>query len=290
MQPDSPVRVVETRAALRAAVAELRADGAEIGFVPTMGALHEGHLSLVRIAKERGARAVASIFVNPAQFAAHEDLDNYPRTLPGDLAALADLGCDLVYVPSAVEMYPEGFATSVAMRGVAAGLESEARPHFFGGVATVVLKLLNQVRPDFAVFGEKDYQQLLVVRQLVRDFDLGIEIVGGPTAREADGLAMSSRNVKLSPEGRDVAGKINGVLAFMVERLEAGESVESALAFAVDALSMAGVDAIDYVEVRCAETLEPLDPGPLDREARVLAAVRVGGVRLIDNMGATPAE
>ncbi len=288
MQPDSPFRVVKTKAELRAAVADWRANGARIGFVPTMGALHRGHLSLVDIARQRGGKTVASIFVNPAQFAAHEDLDTYPRTLEADLKALEETGCDLVYVPSAREIYPEGFATSVSVSTVAAGLESVSRPHFFGGVATVVAKLFGQVRPDYAVFGEKDYQQLLVVRRMAADLDLDIEIIGGATAREADGLAMSSRNVKLSADGRIVAGRLNAALARLTGRLSAGDEASAALSGSRAELDAAGFDRVDYLEIRCAETLAPLGDGPIDRPARVLAAVYVDGVRLIDNMGAEP--
>ena len=199
------VPVIRNVSALRAQVRCLAQAGETVALVPTMGALHAGHLELVRLAKARCSRAVVSIFVNPAQFAPHEDFDRYPRDEAGDLAKLAGVGCDLVWSPDRGEMYPEGFATRITPAGAAEGLESDFRPHFFGGVATVCCKLFTQVAPDVAVFGEKDYQQLAVVRQMVRDLDLPLEIVGLPTVREADGLAMSSRNAYLSPEQRRIA-------------------------------------------------------------------------------------
>jgi len=290
MTPDSSFTVAKTKAELRSVTAAWRAERLSVGYVPTMGALHGGHISLVRLACARADRVVASIFVNPAQFAAHEDLDTYPRTPDADLKALADAGCHLAYLPDPAEIYPTDFSTSVRVGGVSEGLEAATRPHFFGGVATVVAKLLNQTRPDFAVFGEKDYQQLLVVRRLARDLDLDVEIVAGPTEREKDGLAMSSRNARLSPAGRVAAGLLNRVLFQMADRLRAGDGVESALAFGRDAISLTGVDRIDYLEVRDAETLAETGDGPIRKPVRILATVYVDGVRLLDNVAAAPAS
>ena len=282
MRPDLPLPAAYTLAELRATVSDWRRQGLTIGFAPTMGALHAGHLALVTEALERADRVVASIFVNPAQFAPGEDFEAYPRTLETDAGKLAGAGAHLVYAPSASEMYPQGFSTTVSLSGPAEGLESDARPHFFAGVATVVTKLFNQVRPDLAVFGEKDYQQLLVVRRLSADLDLGVEIVPGATVREPDGLALSSRNAYLEPADRRRAAALNLILADFARALEAGgarqAAQDAAMAAARDAF-----DAVDYVEARCAETLQPLPDGPIDRPARVLAAVKVGTTRLIDN-------
>lgn len=282
MRPDLPLPAAYTLAELRATVSDWRRQGLTIGFAPTMGALHDGHLALVTEALERADRVVASIFVNPAQFAPGEDFEAYPRTLETDAGKLAGAGAHLVYAPSASEMYPQGFSTTVSLSGPAEGLESDARPHFFAGVATVVTKLFNQVRPDLAVFGEKDYQQLLVVRRLSADLDLGVEIVPGATVREPDGLALSSRNAYLEPADRRRAAALNLILADFARALEAGgarqAAQDAAMAAARDAF-----DAVDYVEARCAETLQPLPDGPIDRPARVLAAVKVGTTRLIDN-------
>ncbi|MES2034359.1 MAG: pantoate--beta-alanine ligase, partial [Pseudomonadota bacterium] len=195
-----PLPVARTVAELRAQVSAWKAQGLRVAMVPTMGALHAGHLSLVRLGNQLADRTVASIFVNPTQFAPHEDFDSYPRGEGQDAALLAQAGCGLLFAPTAAEMYPDGFSTTVNVTGgVASPLEGQSRPHFFGGVATVVSKLLNQCRPDVAIFGEKDYQQLAVIRRMARDLDLGVEIVGGPTMREADDLARSSRNAYLTP-------------------------------------------------------------------------------------------
>jgi pantoate--beta-alanine ligase len=271
---------------LDAALADARARGARIGFVPTMGGLHEGHLSLTRLARAQADVTVASIFVNPTQFAAGEDFDAYPRREAEDARLLASAGCGLLYAPSAAAMYPEGFATTVTVGGPALGLESDARPHFFAGVATVVAKLLIQVRPHVAVFGEKDYQQLLVVRRLAADLDLGVEIVAGPTLREPDGLAMSSRNAFLTPAARAVAGQLNGVLFDLARTLAAGGAWREAEARGADAVRGAGFQSVDYVAVRGATDLSMFEGAVIDGPARVLAAARVGGVRLIDNVAA----
>lgn len=281
---ESPLPIVRTVADLRARVAGWRAAGERVGLVPTMGALHEGHLSLVRLARQRADRAVASIFVNPTQFGPNEDFDAYPRGETRDAALLADAGCDLLFAPTVAEMYPAGFATTVSVTGVSEPLDGAARPGHFNGVATVVTKLLLQCGPDVAVFGEKDYQQLQVIRRLVRDLDIPVEIVGGATARAEDGLALSSRNAYLSPEERVVAGRLNGVLREAVNRLKAGEAVAAVEADALSALAAAGFKAVDYVEVRDADDLARLGPGPAQSPARILAAARLGRTRLIDNM------
>jgi len=275
--------MVTTAAELRAHVSAWRSTGARVALVPTMGALHGGHLGLLGEARTRAAKVVVSIFVNPAQFAPTEDLARYPRDLAGDLAILAKAGrADLVYAPLTEEIYPDGFATKIVVSGPARGLESDFRPHFFAGVATVVAKLFLQCRPDFAIFGEKDYQQLLVVKRLAKDLDLGLEIAGVPTIREDDGLALSSRNAFLTPETRKVAGHLNRVLASVAARARDGVSIPQAEAEGAAALLAAGFERVDYVALRNAETLETLRV--LERPARVLAAARTGGVRLIDNM------
>ncbi len=249
-----------------------------------MGALHAGHLELVRLAQRRADRVVVSIFVNPTQFAAHEDLGTYPRTFAADIAALAALKADLVWAPAVETMYPSSFATRIVPEGPAlAGLEDAFRPHFFAGVATVVAKLLIQCGPDIAVFGEKDFQQLKVVTRLARDLDLATHIVGAPTMREADGLALSSRNRYLSPRQRAVAPVLYRTLADCAERIAAGRPVAPTLRQGRAAIIKAGF-MLDYLEARHAETLAPLTStkdGPL----RLLVAARIGDTRLIDNVG-----
>jgi pantoate--beta-alanine ligase len=269
---------------LRSVIREWRQTGSKIALVPTMGALHEGHLALGRLAKSRADRIVYSLFVNPRQFAPNEDLARYPRTESSDAAKLAALGCDLLFAPDASEMYSPDAATTVIVEGVTRDLETAFRPHFFAGVATVVTKLLMQCLPDIAIFGEKDYQQLLTVRRLVRDLDIPVEIIGGETVREADGLALSSRNAYLSPTDRVTAGKLNLVMRNAIAEIRRGESVETVLDWGRSALLEAGFDAVDYFELRHAETLEPI-AGPASPR-RLLAAVRIGGTRLIDNMPA----
>jgi pantoate--beta-alanine ligase len=268
---------------LRAQVASWRAGGLTVGFVPTMGALHEGHLSLVRTAKTRADRVVASIFVNPKQFAPTEDLDRYPRQEAKDAELLASAGCDLLFLPTPEAMYPPGFATAVLVEGPSQGLETDFRPGFFAGVATVVAKLLVQVGADIAVFGEKDYQQLLVVRRLVADLDLPVEIVAGPTVREVDGLAMSSRNAYLGVEERSIAASMSRILTAAAREARAGHPVDAVERTAAAGLLEAGFRSVDYVAVRDAETLAPF-AGVVDRPARVLAAAWLGSTRLIDNI------
>ena len=281
--PELPI--VRTIADLRAQVAAWRRADLRVGFVPTMGALHEGHLSLVRLARTRADRGVASVFVNPTQFGPNEDFDAYPRDEARDAGLLESAGCHLLYAPSVAEMYPPGASTTVTVAGVSEPLDGQARPGHFAGVATVVTKLLNQCAPDVAVFGEKDFQQLAVIRRLVRDLDLAVEIVGGPTARADDGLALSSRNAYLSEAERPVAARLNAVLREVLARVRAGEPVAAAEQAAVAALLAAGFRKVDYVEARVPETLERLGPGPASGPVRVLGAAHLGRTRLIDNLG-----
>jgi pantoate--beta-alanine ligase len=267
--------------ALRRVVEGWRAAGLRIALVPTMGALHEGHIALVKAARRRADRVVASIFVNPTQFAPTEDFSRYPRTFAADRAKLAAARCDLIFAPTVEEMYPAGFVTTVSLEGPAkAGLEDRFRPSHFAGVATIVCKLFTQARPDLAVFGEKDYQQLQVVTRMARDLDLGVQVVGVPTVREADGLAMSSRNRYLSPEDRATATTLHGEMTAAAARLRAGDSVDAALAPARAAISAAGF-TLDYLEARDAETLGEAAAG---RPLRLLVAAKIGATRLIDNI------
>ena len=274
--------IVTSIADLRSRIATWRQGGARIGLIPTMGALHDGHLSLVRQTQTKADKTVASIFVNPAQFAPHEDFDRYPRDLSSDAAKLAGVSLDLIFAPSVAEMYPQGFATKIEVGGPSRGLETDFRPHFFAGVGTVVAKLMIAAMPDVAIFGEKDYQQLLVIRRLTADLGLPIEILGGPIIREADGLAMSSRNAYLMPEQRKIAGRLNIVLRDAITRLKHGDPVAVAEQFGRSDLLEAGFDSVDYVAIRDAATLETIES--LDRPARILAAAKIGGTRLIDNM------
>lgn len=278
----SDIPVFRTIADMRARVAAWKSDGLKIGLVPTMGALHAGHLSLIEEIRRQGAdRIIVSIFVNPTQFAAHEDLDTYPRQEAADMAALADTCAHGVFAPSAAEMYPQGFSTTIHLDGPAMGLESEERPHFFGGVALIVCKLLTQSQTDMAIFGEKDYQQLLVIRHMVRDLNLPVEIVAAPIMREADGLAMSSRNVYLTEAQRPIAGRLNVILQQLaVSDLPIGE----AEARAAKALLEAGFTGVDYATIRDAETLAPVSATTKTRRALITA--RLGEVRLLDNMQA----
>ncbi len=277
----TPVRTV---AALRLQLDEWRVAGDTIVLVPTMGALHDGHLALVRVARERARRVVASLFVNPAQFAPGEDFASYPRNEAEDMACFLDAGVDLVYAPEAQDMYPEGFATTVTPGGAAQGLEADYREGFFSGVATVVLKLFMQTRADAAVFGEKDYQQLVVVNQMVRDLDLGIDIVPVATVREADGLAMSSRNVYLGAEDRHRAAGLFRILLETRDVLGGGEPPDTAIRNALRRLE-AAFDAVDYLSLRDPVTLGVVETRA--RAARLLSAVRLGGTRLIDNVAVT---
>jgi pantoate--beta-alanine ligase len=280
--PRKPI-VARTVPALRRAIDGLRARKATVALVPTMGALHDGHLSLVRLAKRRATKVVVSIFVNPTQFAPTEDFSSYPRTWKSDMAKLSAEGVDLVWNPDVRTMYPDGFATRIAPEGPAtAGLEDRFRPHFFGGVATVVGKLFTQVRPDFAIFGEKDYQQLRVVTRMAADLDLGVKVIGSKTVRERDGLAMSSRNVYLSDDERRVASELFRAMKASASRLRAADDVETAMLAGSEMIKAAGF-ALDYFELRHAESLAPaasIKHGPM----RILVAARLGKTRLIDNI------
>jgi pantoate--beta-alanine ligase len=281
--PRSP-KIIHTLAALDRAIAEVSTRGQSLALVPTMGALHAGHLALVRRATREAERVIVSIFVNPTQFAPQEDLGTYPRTFEADLAALASHGVDFVWAPSVDVMYPQGFATSVVPDGPAkVGLEDAFRPHFFAGVATVVAKLFNQCRPDFAVFGEKDYQQLKVVTRMSEDLNLRVSIIAVPTVREADGLAMSSRNAYLSPQERATAPTLHRTLSQCAARIAARSPITSALADGRQRLADAGFD-VDYLEARHAESLKPVT-SVADGPIRLLVAARLGKTRLIDNIG-----
>ncbi len=259
----------------------------KLALVPTMGALHEGHLTLVREARARVRHVVVSIFVNPRQFGANEDLGAYPRQLERDCALLAPLGVDIVWAPTPEEMYPAGYATNVSVSGVSEGLCGGSRPGHFDGVATVVCKLFNQVRPDIALFGEKDWQQLAVIRRMARDLDLTHprEISGSPTVREPDGLALSSRNAYLSAEDRVRAAVLPAALKKATAEIAKGKPVAEALKRLTAALLAGGFDSVDYAELRDAETFAVLTEKPTDF-ARLLVAARIGGTRLIDNMEA----
>jgi len=276
------MKVVRDAATLRDLVREARASGSTVAFVPTMGALHEGHLSLVRLARRECPYVVVSIFVNPLQFAPGEDLARYPRREAEDLAALEREGVDVVYLPEAGDLYPAGFSTAVEVGGVSEGGEGAARPGHFRGVATVVAKLFLQVAPDVAVFGQKDLQQLAVVRRMIRDLDFPIRLVAGETVREPDGLAMSSRNAYLSPEERRLAAAFPRALAEARDEVLRGERDAEALTRAVrHRLTGAGL-AVDYVDVIDPDTMSPVrDAAP---GSSLAAAVRVGKTRLIDNV------
>ena len=279
------MQVARELAALRAAVADWRAAGEAVALVPTMGALHAGHLALVEAARQKsggpGMRVVASIFVNPKQFGPNEDLARYPRREATDARLLTDAGCDLLWAPAVEVMYPPGFATSINVAGVSDGWDGAARPGHFDGVATVVAKLLNQVTPDCAYFGEKDWQQLQVIRRLVTDLDMAVEVVGVPTQRDDDGLALSSRNIYLDEGERARAVALPRALGVAARAIGRGDNVDTALAQACETLAAAGFE-VDYVGLADAETLGGPQP---DRPRRLLAAARLGTTRLIDNIG-----
>ena len=266
---------------------QMRAQGKRIAFAPTMGALHDGHVSLIKIGLSKADVTASSIFVNPTQFAAHEDLSTYPRSEANDLAKLAEAGCSFCYCPSPTEMYPPGDSTRVSVKDLSHILEGEVRPHFFEGVASVVSRLFLHVGPDVAVFGEKDFQQLLVIRRMVQDLGFGIEIVGGPTVREADGLAMSSRNAYLGAEERARAAGLARVMRETAALLEGGAGIRAATDAAKAEILAAGFTSVDYVEARRADTLAPfgLESAPVGASCRLLVAARMGKTRLIDNVG-----
>jgi pantoate--beta-alanine ligase len=276
-----PLATVRTVPALRRSVARWKKRGDTVALVPTMGALHDGHLALVARAKRLARRTVVSLFVNPAQFGPQEDFTKYPRDEAADRAKLRVAGIDLLYAPTVAEIYPPGFATTVTVSGLADRLDGVHRPGHFAGVATVVAKLLIEAQADFACFGEKDYQQLQIIKRMVADLDIPTRIVAVPTVREPDGLALSSRNAYLSPDERALAPTLHRTLLDTGERIAAGMSIEEALARGTSVLTMAGFGGVDYLAVCDAETLEPLDR--LDRPARILVAALLGRARLIDN-------
>lgn len=283
------MKIVRDAAAFASEVGSWRAAGERVAFVPTMGALHAGHLALVDLARRHATRAVASIFVNPSQFAPHEDLDRYPRREEADARLLRERGCDLLFAPERETIYPEGFASWIEPGGAALGLEGAFRPHFFRGVATVVARLFGLVRPDLAVFGEKDAQQLAVVRQLVRDLALPVEIVAGPTVREPDGLALSSRNAYLSDEERRVAPALFRALQAGEALFTAGERDAAAIVRAVEGeLAREPRFAVQYVALVEATSFQPVSS--IEREAVLALAAMLGGTRLIDNVRLTPVE
>ncbi len=281
LKPDS-MAVHTTIAELRHHVSGWRRQGSTVALVPTMGALHDGHLALIRQAKKCADRVVASIFVNPTQFSVHEDLAAYPRREAEDTAVLAKAGVDALFLPSVTEMYPPDFATSVRVTGVSDGLCATARPDHFAGVALVVTKLLLQALPDFALFGEKDYQQLQVIRRLVRDLDIPVTVVGVPTVRETDGLAMSSRNAYLTSAERQIAPDLHRILDHVAARLAEGALFAELSDAATSHLLGVGFQSVDYIEFRDADDLTPLDRA--SRPGRLLAAARLGRTRLIDNV------
>jgi len=281
------VQTIRSLEALRSGIADFRSGGASIALVPTMGALHSGHLALIEAAKRPGRKVVASIFVNPRQFGPNEDLSRYPRRETADARLLTEAGCDLLWMPPVEVMYPDEFATTISVAGVSEGLDGASRPGHFDGVATVVAKLFNQVRPDIALFGEKDFQQLAVIRRMVADLDFGIEIQGVPTQRDDDGLALSSRNIYLDEAQRAAAVALPRALGVAAKAIARGGDAEGALAAAREALNTAGFE-VDYVELVDAATLTAgVDPS---RERRLLAAARIGTTRLIDNLAIPPAD
>lgn len=273
--------MIETAAGVRAEVRRLQQSGLRVGVVPTMGALHEGHLSLVKRAKQRCDKVVTTIFVNPTQFGPNEDFDRYPRTLESDLRLLREVDCDYVFVPSQSEMYPAGFSTNVEPPAVARRWEGECRPGHFRGVCTVVLKLLNMIPADVAIFGQKDFQQAAVIQQMVRDLNVATQIELGPTIREPDGLAMSSRNRYLSPAERERALALSQGLLEAQRAIEAGERRAASVASLIQDILRPRVDTIDYVAIADAETLEPVDT--ITANTVILLAAKVGTTRLIDN-------
>jgi pantoate--beta-alanine ligase len=271
-----------TVALIRQRSAGWRRDGLTSALVPTMGALHEGHLVLVRAAREAADRVIVSIFVNPTQFAPSEDFAAYPRNMDADLARLAEAGVNAVFAPTTAEMYPEGFSTTISLGGPAAGLESDFRPHFFQGVATVVAKLFLAAQPDIAIFGEKDYQQLLVIKQMVADLNIPVEVRGHRTQREADGIAMSSRNAYLSSAERLFAPRLHEALQAAAQAIRGGGDPNSAIADARRSLAEAGF-TVDYVALRNAGTLAEV-ADVANEPLRLLAAAKLGRTRLIDNI------
>lgn len=277
------IKIIRSERGIRGQVWEYRGRGETTAFVPTMGALHDGHMSLIRLAKKKADRVIASIYVNPTQFAPGEDFEAYPRTEKHDVALLKAEGADVIYVPTPSSMYDVHHATNIRVGGVAEGLETDHRPTFFDGVALVVTKLLNRVAPDYAIFGEKDYQQLATIRRLVEDLDMPIKIVGAKIARDEHGLALSSRNKYFDEEGLKVARRLNEIMRSCALQMSKGENVDLAMDRSKKALLAAGFSSVDYVEVRSPNSLTVLEGGILNGPARLLVAAHCKGVRLIDN-------
>ena len=277
------IKIIRSERGIRGQVWEYRGLGETTAFVPTMGALHDGHMSLIRLAKKKADRVIASIYVNPTQFAPGEDFDAYPRTEKHDVALLKAEGADVVYIPKPSSMYDVHHATKIKVGGVAEGLETDHRPTFFDGVALVVTKLLNRVAPDYAIFGEKDYQQLATIRRLVEDLDMPIKIIGAKIARDEHGLALSSRNKYFDEEGLKIARRLNEILRSCALQMSKGENVNLAMDRSKKALLAAGFSSVDYVEVRSPNSLTVLEGGILNGPARLLVAAHCRGVRLIDN-------
>lgn len=280
------MQTIDRRAELWETLKAYRKAGETVALVPTMGALHDGHLALVEDARRRADRVVVSIFVNPKQFGPNEDFDAYPRRAEADSAKLSAANVDVLWMPPVDEMYPEGFATNITVASLPDRLCGAARPGHFDGVATVVAKLFNQVRPDIAIFGEKDWQQLAIIRRMASDLDMDVDIIGFPTQREDDGLARSSRNAYLSEEERVAAVALPRALGAAARAIESGTSISEAISTVFSALEKAGFAPVDYVELVDAATLQPLEK--LDRPGRILAAARLGKARLIDNLPVTP--
>lgn len=277
------ISVARSAADLREAVAAWRKEGLSVALVPTMGALHEGHLSLVDQARKNADRTIVSIFVNPTQFAPNEDFSAYPRTEAADAAKLEGKA-DLIFAPNADDMYPEGFSTTISLTGVSEPLEGTFRPTHFAGVATVVAKLILRAMPDIAIFGEKDWQQLMVIRRMVADLDIPTQILGGPIMREPDGLALSSRNVYLSPEERKSAGQLNVILRETAASVSNGASISDATAKGGKRILSLGFEKLDYLEIRDATSLAAFPDDRPTAPARILVAAKIGKTRLIDNM------
>lgn len=287
IEAEAPLQIIHRLSALRDRLKLLRSKGGTVALVPTMGALHDGHMTLVKTAQQQADHVVVSIFVNPKQFGPKEDFASYPRPADADAALLAQHKVDLLWMPEVEEVYPQGFATKISVAGLGDGLCGAARPGHFDGVATVVAKLFNQVRPDMALFGEKDWQQLAIIRRMAHDLDLGVDVIGVPIVREGDGLALSSRNAYLTKQERAAAAALPKAMKDAVAKIEAGGPIDAALAEAEKKLVKAGFQQPDYVSLCGADYLEPMSV--LDRPARLLAAARLGKARLIDNMPVNPA-
>lgn len=278
--------IIRSLRELRAQIWEWRGIGETIGYVPTMGALHEGHLSLIKISQQKASKTVASIYVNPAQFAPGEDFDSYPREEQSDIDKLTRAGCDLIYIPSG-SLYTDDHSTYMKVNGVGDGLETDHRPSFFEGVVLVVMKLLNRVAPDVAIFGEKDYQQLTIIRKMVSDMDMPVKIIGGPIARDAHGLALSSRNAYFDEDGLRTARQLNKILyrcaGELAGELSGGEDISESLTRAKADIIAAGFDSIDYLELVDTRSLAIITQTPFAKPARLLVVARCKGIRLLDN-------